>query len=508
MRLRKISLCLPWLLLGWASAALADSEVLVSRARESSGFSSLSSDRVLQVTGHGVSQGEKAEFLFMHGSDGTFRAMCRAPLSLETVFDGSEVWQRDFRSGPYPVQLSGKESLLLRAWVHSGYWLHPEAPVHLEVSSPGDLAKIVTVRCENGSLVVRVELDPTDFLPRRLRIPDGTGELVVEYADYVVVDGVTIATSIRSQLSAGHGYELSSGSAEITEWKSLSLDMPAPLDDSFVDPVMDPSVEVVMSRSKRLYVRPLINGEDVGLFLFDTGAGFTGLSASVAERLKLTAAGKTGFTGLGGEVTETRFRQASTFQLGPLSIENFWLTETPDREPFDRDMEEVVGVIGWDVLIRCLVELDPREGKVALYDFDEYSREGLDWERLWLHQHVPWIKARFTGDREGLFMVDTGAAGMPVFFFAGATRRLGLLAERQVKGTTSEGAGGSFTHTVAPLDWFEVAGDGFRDSPTVFGLGDDGEDDPATTGLIGGGLLRLYDLVFDYSRRRIAFLPE
>ena len=73
--------------------------------------------------------------------------------------------------------------------------------------------------------------------------------------------------------------------------------------------------------------------------------------------------------------------------------------------------------------------------------------------------------------------------------------------------TTGHGAGGAFEHRLDHLDWFELAGRRIDDLTIILSTGDDGEADPYSLGLIGGGLLRLYRLVFDYSRKRVAIIP-
>jgi hypothetical protein len=282
--------------------------------------------------------------------------------------------------------------------------------------------------------------------------------------------------------------------------------------DFHFDMDVEPTVEVVRSRSKHLWVRPLINGQDVGLFLFDTGAGFSGISREAADALGLSAFGESSLTGLGGGVTETGMRRAESLQLGPLIIEDLVFSEVSVDRKSEMVGEKVGGVLGWDVMRRAIVDLEPR-GALKLFDPDFFELaeevEGAEWQAMHVHYQVPWVRGRFPDDREGLFMLDCGAAGTTVMFFHHAALSLGLLDDDENAGPESagEGAGGRFERRLSHFDWFELAGDRTDDLPIILSTAPDGERDPYALGLVGGGLLRLYRLVFDVTRKRVALLP-
>ena len=104
-------------------------------------------------------------------------------------------------------------------------------------------------------------------------------------------------------------------------------------------------------------------------------------------------------------------------------------------------------------------------------------------------------------------MLDCGAAGSTVMFFHHAAKALGFL-ERDAKATsTGRGAGGEFHSRLDQIAWFELAGERMDDLTIILSTAEDGEADPYSLGLIGGGLLRLYRLVFDYPNKRVAIIP-
>ena len=103
-------------------------------------------------------------------------------------------------------------------------------------------------------------------------------------------------------------------------------------------------------------------------------------------------------------------------------------------------------------------------------------------------------------------MLDCGAAGPSVMFFHHAAKALGFLEGEEQPTTTGRGAGGAFEHRRDQLAWFELSGERFDDLQVIVSTAEDGEADAYSLGLIGGGLLRLYRLVFDYSNRRVALI--
>jgi hypothetical protein len=64
--------------------------------------------------------------------------------------------------------------------------------------------------------------------------------------------------------------------------------------------------------------------------------------------------------------------------------------------------------------------------------------------------------------------------------------------------------GGAYSSKSAHLEWFEVAGNRIEDITMSVLTADAGESDFYSMGLIGGGLLRNFRLVFDYANRRVA----
>jgi len=508
-RLLTLSFCsVAFGLSGSTSATPAEGlDEILDKARRAAGWEQGKADEVLRLTGEVTYLGVEETVVAEYARDGRFRIAFEGQLTREVRYDGQSVRLAEFSPLWHELEFFGREVELLRAWVYSGYWLDPSAPLVIERAQKqaGEGLIGLDLLLEDGLLQARVELDAEDHLVRSLSFLTGNGELRTEYADHAAVQGRQVARAVSCQMSLGAEYSLQSLEASFEKLDESLFNSRPDVPDFRFDPSVGPEIEVVRSKSKHLWVRALVNGEDLGLFLFDTGAGFSGISAEAADKLGLSAFGRTSLTGLGGGVTTMQMRRAKTLQIGPLIIDNLVLSEMSVARKEQMVGEKVAGALGWDVMRRAIVDLEPR-GNLLLYDPSTFELSEGSWVPMHLHYKVPYVRGRFPGDNEGLFMLDCGAAGSTVMFFHHAAKALGFLDGAAKPSTTGHGAGGTFHHRLDHIDWFEMGEEHLDDFTIILSTAPDGEADPYSLGLIGGGLLRLYRLIFDYQNKRVVFI--
>lgn len=270
------------------------------------------------------------------------------------------------------------------------------------------------------------------------------------------------------------------------------------------DAAAEPTLAVRRARTGHLLVNPLVNGREVGAFIFDTGAGICVVSTPHVASLGLSEAGAVEALGIGGSTASKTF-VAESLELGPLTLSRHTLLAT-DLGFLEQHLgEPIFGVIGFGVLSRCVAELDFVTPRIALFDPARYElAEGASWLPLDLEGRTPAIRARFE-DREGLFQIDTGA-NTKVAFHEPAVRRWQLLADRELGDARLGGVGGSIAAKSGKLAWFEFAGLRQDAVDALFPLERKGSRASATRdGAIGAPLLRPFVMVTDYSHGRIAF---
>lgn len=439
---------------------------------------------------------------------GAFRARIDGKVARVLMHDGSRTWMREGQGPAFPLQLYAREVALLETWVLSGVWTLADVGLEILLAEPEREDEVaLTLRVEGGRLDGRLILDRTTLLPRRLSLPGNHGGIQLEMSDWIEWEEHWVPRRIVERLDGGleNRFVLSSAARDPAEVPQLETGAA----DTHFDRSQESRLEVRKARSGHLFVRPRINGEDVGWFLFDSGSGASMIAPEIADRLEIESFGEQRLTGLGPGVHETRMRRVSTLELGPLLVRDLVFIDRVGPDMASRMLgEPVAGVLGWDILLRAVVLVDPQEPRVELHDPTTFQLAQDAWRPLTLHWKVPYVSARFEGDREGLFCLDTGAGHLTVLFHAEAVEELGLLAERALVDHQGGGAGGDVAMKRGALRWFEVAGRRIEPAQALFSVGEDGEADPYAYGFLGGAFLSPFRTVFDYAGGRVAFVPR
>jgi hypothetical protein len=168
---------------------------------------------------------------------------------------------------------------------------------------------------------------------------------------------------------------------------------------------------------------------------------------------------------------------------------------------------DVVGVIGYDLLSRCIAEISVAEGTIEVHDPSRYKPQSAQWQKLTLNQALPLVEARFEGNRKGLFRIDVGAAGPAgtVVFHAPAVEDLQLLKGRTVAQTKI----GPTRVALGKIAWFELAGHRFENPQVIFALDRQGPlGDEYEEGNLGVEFLKPFRLILDYTRERISLVQD
>jgi len=460
---------------------------------------------VSRVTGEATLQGTDARFELVFDDDALFRLDVKGRVSRRCGNDPAGAWEVVHGVGPYDLELTLREETLLFGWTWTGQWSFPETPLDLELLRADDAEVVLAAHVRGGLVGAELVLDAGTFLPSRLLVSGH--ERPITFDDYRSAGGIPLAWSVDAPLGPGLDLDLRVKAVAEAALTPAALARPSAADDTRFDRSAAPAIELHTTPSGHLLVRARVAGEAPGWFLFDTGAGFSGLNPVAAHRLGLPRFGKTALVGVGGSAGEKGLFVAP-LELGPLRVQEVVFVENDKgRRLGPVDGDPVVGVLGWDVLARCVAVLDVGAGKLELHDPARFELEEGEWQPLSIHHRVPYVPARYEGEREDRFMLDTGAGNLGALFFAHATTELGLLDGRKTEGGEGQGAGGAVPLAMGELEWIEVLGRRFESVTTAFSTEEDGEADPYSVGLLGNGVLREVRIVLDFARRRMAIVP-
>ena len=454
-------------------------------------------------------RGLDSRFTFLFTPDGRFRSEVGGPLGEVAGFDGAAGWEVDYSGMPRRLELEDLELAQFEAWLHSGRWLAADGPydISLDAAKTDDKLLALKLKLKRGVLEANVFIDRATWLPVRATRRGTAGEEVIELADYREALGFRFPHRVtRAAAGVTNAFDIKSVTAAPAAARARFRPATARPADARWKPNVPARVEVRRVRSGHLLVHPLVNGVDAGWFILDSGAGAMVIDQKTADKLAMPALGEIVAVGVAG-ATKARFRRGRTFELGPLTI-----TDTRYLELDLAFLTQVFGVpvggiCGRDFFARAAVEIEIANESVAVHDPARFRLAGAEWQELFFSGRNPAVRARFEGDQEGIFRLDTGS-DQTVSLHGPAVERLKLLAGRETRESRSGGVGGTAVSRTGKLAWFELAGRRFENPEVEFaGAGPGAFSDVYTTGNIGAGFLSAFRIVFDYGNKRVAFAP-
>ncbi len=102
-------------------------------------------------------------------------------------------------------------------------------------------------------------------------------------------------------------------------------------------------------------------------------------------------------------------------------------------------------------------------------------------------------------------MLDTGASGT-VQINSKFSSDNHLLDGRKTVTSSVSSSGGDYKDESGSLDWFELAGYKFDNPKVAFRIAGVGYEAEGLAGVVGRQFMQRFTMVFDYSKRRIAFV--
>lgn len=265
-----------------------------------------------------------------------------------------------------------------------------------------------------------------------------------------------------------------------------------------------------------IYLQVRVNGSAPRLFILDSGAPDSYLGRELAQTAGAQLRGSIGVTGAGQgrhiaalahgvtyDVGGARFRDDRSVAPGP----DFFV---PLQNAFGRKFD---GLLGYDFLRGYVVELDYLAGLMRLYEPKSYRYSGPGATLLMvLRDRKPYVSGLIT-PRHGQPILSNlhqdigfgGALGLSGNFVAAA----GI--ERLASGTiesSSVGAGGVVKERVGRVANLQLGRFSLTEPITSFELRQGRGVRSDSDGRIGGGVLRRFKVVLDYSRRQVMLEPN
>ena len=458
---------------------------------------------ILLIKGTAKYSGAELPLELFIDENGMFIAKIGGWANQITGFDGERIWRMDNGVGPFDIDFSERELMLFAHWPLYNNWKDSK-----RVKSSND-----TLQLYDGLL--KMVSNYHQGMLKELTAVNSYYQESISFIGFLEKDSFKIPQEIKLDT----GFPLSSYSfksfekvLKSSEWFKKPNYQAAGVS---YNTEIQSKIEVRKTASGNLFIKPTIQGKEVGWFLFDSGAGISLIESEIINDYNFPVVGKQIIGGIGGRLMEQEVIAVDKISLGPLTISklnfiksNKTLDEIRNSKASKILGEPVMGVLGWDILLRSIVEMDMHNGTMTINNPANYELDKKYVEKLFLHWNVPYVQATFEGDKKGYFLIDSGAGNKGPIFHSMAVDRLDLLSNRKTESGKVTGAGGEADVEIGILDWIQVGGHRTNNITSIFLRGDDGEADLFTNGFLGGKVIQSQIIVFDYAHNEIGFIPR
>lgn len=454
----------------------------------------------------------------MFGRFGEVRQQSKLQDTNTFVFDGKELWMINrvavsSRYGsPYPVNQKQLEKLVLPWWIQSGWWLDENAPLDISVllSESNEMRISLSVKLKDGVVGSKLYVDRSTWLPATFAVEQAKGFLTLEFKDYQQTLGFLYPHWLKvSYDNSDKEYKIKSV-RELPATDNLFRRLP-PINDTTFDNSVPAELRIARGKSSpdnpegHAFVRPLIDGKDIGWFHFDTGADNMMIDNKLADELKMPIIGETEAVAADGNVRKVTIRKGKTFRLGRITIKDPIYIADDLTKMSAPPGEKRAGFCGYPLLARAVFEVERGGEGIALYDPSTYHLSKGKWQNLALINYKPTVTARLEGNREGLFMLDTGVSNS-VDINSEFSKEQKLLEGRKTAEEAASSSGGEFKKLLGSLEWFELAGYKFKNPKVSFRIAGVGYEAQDVAGVVGREFMKPFKIVFNYPERQVAFI--
>lgn len=258
------------------------------------------------------------------------------------------------------------------------------------------------------------------------------------------------------------------------------------------------------------YIRLTIAGRGMD-FILDSGASGITIDADAVRKLGLATYNVRSNATMAGR-HRTGQVLVPDLAAGEIAMHRVAMSVTPridDRSTAARG----VGLLGFDFIAALALDVDYEHGRVTAIAPNSFvSPTGANVVALdvRLSDQIPFTDVAINGAIGERFLIDTGARETLLVFDRFRRTRETVLVDRGARTYADEkfdGVGGSFDARPIRLASVRLASVNFTDfygyvvrDAKRYAFGDDG--------LIGAGILELYDVVFDYENSRIYLAPN
>lgn len=506
-----MALCTPFAAAQNAATPRPDPLAILEAAKAASGGSAWDSLRTQHSTVSISTAGVKGT-AERWADIGTGRSLIKysiGPVSGAAGYDGKTAWSQD-GSGQSRVESSeaARELAVNAAYRDKlAFWFPDRGQAQISfmdrVTDDGAQFDVVRILPEGGR-AFQFWINSDTHLIERL-VEREAQETRTEYLmDLREVEGVKVPRRVRATRGDPRQDEVITVEKLDYNWPlaGVVFAQPASARPDFELAGGTAAVEVPFEvRDGHIFVMVMLNGKGPFRMLFDADRGNI-LSPRALAAIGIKPEGNFGFAGVGEDKQEIGIARIDRLELGGVIIDGMLFTAVDVAGLMSRveGVDDVSGVVGYELLKRFPTKLDFQRSRATFYDPSRFSyRGGGVGIPVKVIEHVAYVEGSVDGIK-GVFTIDTSGRGSlmltaPFVESNGLVKRFGAT-QTFVSGSGADG----FQHSLlARAGSFKLGAVTF-DRPVV-ALSTQGATAPATgiAGSVGHGILRQVNITFDYA---------
>ena len=332
------------------------------------------------------------------------------------------------------------------------------------------------------------------------------------FSDYRAVSGVKLPFQQRS----------TNGEKQYDQFVTLEkVEFNVPIDESLFHKPAPPPPDYAFEGGKtsttvpfelannHIYVKVKLNGKGPFTLLCDTG-GANILSPPLANELGLKPVGALQGRGVGEKSEDVGLVKVDKLQVGDVSLSNQLFAAYPMQTFAEVEGLPIPGLVGYEIFKRFVVTIDYEHSLLTLTVPSAYEYKGdgtvLPFK---FNYHIPQVEGEIDG-LKGAFDIDTGSRAS-LSLLAPFVEKNGLKARYapKVEGVTGWGVGGPARSQITRAKELRLGSLVVKEPVTEISLQSKGAfTDPYIAGNVGGGVLKKFNITFDYGHQRLIFKPN
>jgi hypothetical protein len=331
------------------------------------------------------------------------------------------------------------------------------------------------------------------------------------FSDYRAVEGVTVPFASRS----------TNGEEKYDQRIAVeAVEFNGPIDEARFAPPAPPPPDFAIAGgasttipftllNNHIYVDVKLNGQGPFRMLCDTG-GANIVTPELAAQMGLKPEGAFQGRGVGEASEDVGVVKLGSLEIGGATLQNQVFMVFP-LAPFAQvEGVKANGLVGYEIFKRFVVTVDYEHSRLTLTQPSAFSYSGTGTVVPFKFKaHIPQVEGEIDG-LPGKFDIDTGSRSS-LDLFTPFVEKNGLREKYapKVEGVTGWGVGGPARGPVTRAQTLKLGGVVVKGPVTELTLQQKGAfTDPYVAGNVGAGVLKRFNIVFDYGHEQLIFEPN